>query len=144
MPLGAHVIALSVRQPFAWAILNGKPVENRSQPTSFRGRVLLHASKGCTRKEFGDGAEFIFDVSGLEVPELDELPRGAIVGAMDIVDCVTSHASGWFVGEYGYVLANVVALPEPIPCGGKLGFWRVPDDVAAQVKRAAEQIRSGK
>lgn len=47
--------ALSIRQPWAWAILHtGKSVENRDWYTEYRGRVLLHASKGCTRAEYGD------------------------------------------------------------------------------------------
>ena len=37
--------ALSVRAPWWWAILHGKPVENRDWHTNFRGVVLLHASK---------------------------------------------------------------------------------------------------
>lgn len=37
---------ISVRQPFAWAILKGKKrVENRSRLTNHRGPVLLHAGK---------------------------------------------------------------------------------------------------
>lgn len=37
--------ALSVRAPWWWAILHGKPVENRDWYTNVRGRVLLHAGK---------------------------------------------------------------------------------------------------
>lgn len=36
--------ALSVRAPWWWAILHGKPIENRDWYTSFRGRFYLHAS----------------------------------------------------------------------------------------------------
>ena len=37
--------ALSVRQPWAWLIVNGwKPIENRSRRTNVRGRILIHAS----------------------------------------------------------------------------------------------------
>jgi hypothetical protein len=137
------VQALSIKAPWLWAIVAGhKTIENRSQVTHVRGRVLLHASKGCTAREYGDAAAFMFDRCGIaSVPELDALPRGAIVAAADIVDCVTASSSPWFVGEYGWVLANVVALTAPIPCSGKLGFWRVPDEVAAQVRKAAAQSR---
>lgn len=31
--------ALSVQQPWAWAIFNGKPVENRTWPTGYRGQL---------------------------------------------------------------------------------------------------------
>lgn len=127
--------ALAVRQPFAWALLAGhKPVENREWPTSVRGRVLLHASKGCTKREYGDAAEWIYVACGVVVPEIEELPRGCIVGAVTIVDCVEAHPSPWFVGPYGFVVEKPVALAEPIPCKGMLGFFRVPDDVAAAVK----------
>src|SRR3990167_9411398 len=45
--------ALSIRQPWAWLILHaGKDIENRGWPTSFRGRFLIHASKGMTRAEY--------------------------------------------------------------------------------------------
>ena len=37
--------ALSVRAPWWWAILHGKPVENRNWATRVRDRVALHASK---------------------------------------------------------------------------------------------------
>jgi ASCH domain len=42
--------APSIRQRWAWLIVNGhKDIENRAWPTKFRGRVLIHASKGMTR-----------------------------------------------------------------------------------------------
>lgn len=130
--------ALSVRQPWAWAILNGKSVENRDWYTTFRGRVLLHASKGCTRAEFGDACAFMHDIGfAVPVPELEDLPRGAIVGAMTIVDCVQRHKSPFFAGRYGFVLENVVALVRPVPCKGALGFFEVPEEVAAEIRRAA-------
>lgn len=144
--------ALSVRQPWAWAILNGKPVENRDWPEHYgprvwlerelkrlgRIRVLLHAAKGCTKAEFGDACEFMFVACGVDsVPELSELPRGAIVGAIDIVAVVESHPSPYFVGPIGLVLENVKASPVVVPCVGSLGFFDVPADVAEQLRRAA-------
>ncbi|MEI3544750.1 MAG: ASCH domain-containing protein [Alphaproteobacteria bacterium] len=37
---------LSIRQPWAWLIVNGyKDIENRTWPTHFRGKVLIHAGK---------------------------------------------------------------------------------------------------
>lgn len=40
----------------------------------------------------------------------------------------------WFVGPYGWVLSDVVALPEPVPCSGKQGVWSLPADVDAAVR----------
>jgi hypothetical protein len=140
------VRGLSVRQPWAFAILNGKPVENRDwQPDNpnrlFRGRVLLHASKGCGKREYQQAAEFILEVAGLTVPPLSDLPRGAIVGAMTITGWVEEHDSPYYVGPGALILADVVALPKPIHCNGALGFFRIPDAVAEAVR---QQVRAWK
>ena len=38
--------ALSVRQPWAWALLyGGKTIENRKWTTHYRGRIWIHASE---------------------------------------------------------------------------------------------------
>lgn len=136
---------LSVRQPFAWGILHGKPVENRDWQSGnpnrrFRGRVLLHASGTCGKREYADAAAFIRSIAGLEVPPLDALPRGAIVGAVTITGWVEQHASPWFVGPGALTLEDAVALPEPIPCKGALGFFVIPAAVAAEVRRQAAAL----
>jgi hypothetical protein len=145
------VKALSVRQPWANAILLGKDVENRDWPEDYgpriwlerelraRGsvRVLLHAGKGCTKSEYEDAVDFIETSSGLVVPPLAELPRGAIVGAVTITGWVDEHESPWFVGPGALTLDNAVALPEHVPCKGALGFFAVPAEVAAEVRRQA-------
>ena len=59
---------------------------------------------------------------------MEELKRhaGTILGIVEIVDCVRRSASPWFVGDYGFVLANPRPLAEPVHCRGMLGFWDVP------------------
>lgn len=139
---------LSVRQPWVYAILNGKMVENRDwgpdNPNRlFRGRVLLHASSGCGKREYQEAAEFILEVAGLKVPPLSELPRGAVVGAMTITGWVEQHASPYFVGPGALTLEEVVALPDPIPCKGSLGFFRIPDEVAEAVRKQVRAWKGG-
>ena len=118
--------ALSIRQPWAWLILHaGKDIENRNWRTSFRGRVLIHASKGMTHMEYEEAATFIWANMNrtITLPSFNELERGGIVGAVDITGCWIKHQSPWFVGFYGFSLAN----PEPLPfepCRGALGFFR--------------------
>lgn len=41
----------------------------------------------------------------------------------------------WFFGEYGYVCTDMVPLATPVPCRGWQGFWTLPDDVEAAVRR---------
>ncbi|WP_153116046.1 ASCH domain-containing protein [Rhodocyclus tenuis] len=123
--------AISIRQPWAWMILNGKDVENRDWATRFRGRVLIHASKGMTYEEWQDAWEFA-QGSGLSPKAVNagltskNIARGGIVGSVEIVDCVTKSDSRWFVGRYGFLLRDPEPLPF-IPFKGQLGFFDVPD-----------------
>lgn len=124
------VMALSIRQPWAWLIINaGKDIENRSWPTRFRGRVLIHASKGMTRQEYEDAMNWIVFQLPLDFhePQMDELQRGGIIGETEIVDCVTRSTSPWFVGEYGFVMRNTKPLPFRA-CKGALGFFNPGND----------------
>lgn len=124
--------AISIRQPWAWLILNaGKDIENRDWPTNFRGRVLIHASKSGTQAEFENAMEFMAD-RGIHqgrywnTPSLKEMDRGGIVGSVEIVDCVKKSDSPWFMGEYGFVLRNPKPMPFT-PWKGQLGFFNVPE-----------------
>lgn len=118
--------ALSIRQPWAWLIVHaGKDIENRTWPTRFRGRVLIHASKGVTRSEYDEACWFMGE-QGIDygrLPLFDDLQRGGIIGEAEIVDCVTESKSPWFAGPYGFVLRNAKPLPFR-PCKGALGFFR--------------------
>lgn len=126
-------LALSIRQPWAWAIINaGKDIENRDWSTKRRGPICIHAAKGMTGDEFNGFVRTIHGVSlvrpfppGAAVPLASELPRGGIVGTAEIVDCVEASESPWFFGRYGFVLRNVQAV-DFIPVKGALGFfdWR--------------------
>jgi hypothetical protein len=51
---------------------------------------------------------------------------GCIVGSVEIVGCVESHPSAFFVGKYGFVLRNPVPLECPVPFKGALGLFNVP------------------
>lgn len=42
----------------------------------------------------------------------------------------------WWQGGHGLILADVEALPQAIPCRGRQGIWRVPEEVAAQLPEA--------
>lgn len=126
--------ALSIRQPWAWAILHaGKDVENRSWDMKntnrlweHRGRIAVHASQGMARDEYIHAKKFMRQL-GIECPHPldDALQRGGIVGSVEIVDAVKKSDSPWFFGTLGLVLRD--ARPcEFTPVNGLLGFfdWR--------------------
>lgn len=120
-------LAISVRQPWAWAIVYaGKPVENRSWRSrnpglKFRGDCCVHASKGMTRTEYEEAAGFMATI-GVACPEPTDLQRGGIVGVTTITDIVTELDSRWFFGPKGLLLANTRPV-DFIPAVGALGFF---------------------
>lgn len=125
------MLALSIRQPWAWLILHGgKDIENRDWPTKLRGRVLVHAAKGMTHDEYDSAMFFSFGRTSQRPACMDSLPRGGIVGSVEIVDCVQRHSSSWFVGRYGFVLRDPRPLPF-VPYRGQLGFFDVPAEALA-------------
>lgn len=116
--------ALSIRQPWAWLIVNGhKDIENRSWPTRFRGPVLIHAAKGMTREEYEDARD-LAEHLGVSLPAPHELERGGIVGEATITGCNDDNLSPWFFGKFGFELAEAKPLPFQ-PCKGRLGFFEV-------------------
>jgi hypothetical protein len=130
--------ALTVKQPWPYAIFHlGKPIENRDWDTRFRGDIAIHTSKKVSKADFALSCAAIAHIVGEvdSVPPQNELPHGYIVGMVEIVDCISTSDSPWFFGDYGFVLANPVLLPEPIPASGALGLWDVPERIEAEILR---------
>lgn len=134
-------IALSVRQPWAWAIIyGGKTIENRGHVAIWKGkmkprRIAIHASKGMTRDEYVSAYDFMRGI-GVMCPPAGALYRGAIIGSVEVVDIVTKSVSPWFFGPRGLVLRDPVALDVPKPCSGALGFfeWKESGEIERPLK----------
>lgn len=121
---------LSIKQPWATAFVSGpKTFENRSWATSLRGPMLVHASASPDR---GHALDFC-RIYWRECPALADMPRGAIIGVVEIVAChwpgPTSVLSPWrSASAYGWErAADTLILTEPIPYRGQLGLFTVPD-----------------
>lgn len=87
-------------------------------------------------------------------PDLTKLPTGAVLAIATVVDVLPtlvgssilgSALEGWSVtdeeavfgdfafGRYGWILENVLALPEPLPCRGFQRLWNLPVGVMSQI-----------
>jgi hypothetical protein len=98
--------ALSIRQPWVELILSGRKTEElRSMSTAVRGRVYLYASK----QRYDEAFEREL-AEQYELADFDALPRGWIVGTVEIVDC------RWDAGEsiWRWPLANPRRLRAPL------------------------------
>lgn len=146
--------ALSIKQPWGHLIctprkdnplLGIKDIENRTWKTHFRGRIYIHASAKIMDVEFTGNqiktlSENNINYSGAGYPN-EWKTVSAIIGEVDIIDCVVNHHSIWaektggkYVGDgvfvlsekpiYNWVLANPVLYEKPIlNVKGKLSFW---------------------
>ena len=131
-------LALSVRQPSAWAILEGgKDIENRSKGSIRAGRmtpgtICIHAAIGLKEDEYRYIAWRMQGI-GVTCPPQAQLPRGAIIGVVDVVEIIDRSDSPWFGGEAGLRLDNPRVLDIPIPAKGELGYfeWHARGDLAA-------------
>lgn len=145
------MLALSIRQPWASLIIKvGKDIENRDWPTRVRGRILVHAAKGMTRDEHESAIYFAADAIHADPGRLiasgertlkdlgfafGDLERGGFVGTVEVVDCVQSSDSPWFMGRYGFVLRDPRPMPF-VPWKGQLGFFDVTDEALAAARNA--------
>jgi hypothetical protein len=140
--------ALSIKQPWAWLVCAGyKDVENRTwrigrKPApgfarvnydlEWPARIYVHAGKeadhDCLITEGGEYGNLI------RFP-IEKLTLGAIIGEVTITDCVRKSPSPWFLGPYGFVLADPKLYDKPIPYPGRLGFFEVPDEAIRQSVR---------
>lgn len=76
-------VALSIRQPHVEAIFRGiKKIEYRREATSRRGRILIYSAK-----LFAENLDYWVEHYGFQNVDLDELPRGYVVGSVELYKC---------------------------------------------------------
>ena len=115
--------ALSIKQPFAELILQGKKtIELRKWNTKFRGDFLIHAPQKSDQKAM---KKFNFT----------SLPTGKVLGKVSLVGIkkyiskdehradIEKHLGDDAWGNYGFILTNPFRLSKPVTCKGKLNFW---------------------
>lgn len=124
---------LTVRQPYAWAIIikGAKDVESREQKRMYMGRLHIHAGRTEWTERVDDVVGRVAKHFGVSVSEmLDDYHRhvshalGAVIGSVHMFGCAVQHESEWFEGgPYGYLLRDPKALRKPVPCRGWPGFF---------------------
>lgn len=134
--------ALTLRHPWAFAICYwGKRIENRSwrPQTELRigHRFAIHGGRAPAGV---DNVRYVIE-TGKELVKKFGLPpgfsdltgndivRSGIVATAVLKDVVTRSDDPWFEGKYGWVLDEVIVLPEPIRCPGAQGLWTVPTSI---------------
>lgn len=137
--------ALTIKQPWASLIAHGiKDIENRSWKTKYRGRIFIHCSATTKFKVELTDPQMIAALPFIKNLMTGNVPFGAIIGEVDIIDCTLNHESIWaeqmaydvcpYTGIHilrkgqpyiwNWVLANPVLYDKPIlNVKGRLSFW---------------------
>lgn len=140
-------LALSVQQPWAWAIVSGAYLtEQRFYGFDYRGELYIHASKSKWRIE--EGHRISDMVKGVKCPE--SYDYGAIIGKVELYDSVTLEEfkkkyakqfsySRRVVGPFVLMMRNPIAIP-PVPLSGKRKLFRFDASVLDHVGNQKERM----
>lgn len=138
--------ALSIRQPWAFAILHlGKGIENRSRRLAYTGPLAIHAGRSVDEEAVRTVAE-IARSQGMDYEAAlvanGPLRVGGVIGIVDMIDCIDDRdyraASPWFFGPYGYVLARPRTVPF-LPWRGQLGLFEIDETLIPGLTSAARE-----
>ncbi|SRR6266568_274766 len=132
--------ALTIRQPWAWAILHGhKTIENRKKPppASMIGQTFaIHSAQKFDEADYLDCAK---QLPGKKIPEA--LPVSSLIatakllGSFTVGDPVEAFAlpDDWASGPFCYVLGDIAPAPVELMASGQLGFWALPEEIEAKI-----------
>ena len=152
--------ALTMTQPWATLVAIGANIiETRDWPTNYRGPFVIHAAKGfpreardlCRKQPFKDA------LAAGGYTSATDLPLGAIVALVNLESLLVcgpgtlkeirarskrgelppheADFGDFSDGRFGFVLDNVRPIEPPIPARGMLGFWTLPPDIEAEVRK---------
>lgn len=125
--------ALTLQQPFAWAVsvgLKGTEFRSWALPASLVGKpIVIHAGGGLSYEDvlYYDDLARLGAYRG-SVPRTDEFDKKAFVAVVIFEACEQAEEK-----NFHWIIESVVKLEKPVPCLGQLGLWNVPADAAAAI-----------
>ena len=128
--------AVTIAQPLASAVLvRPGPFEHPGWRTDYRGPLLIHAAARGGRREVRRTAVGEIGLSA-------DTEYSALLGVVDLVDCLASGGVDGDPDEVGYVwvLANPRAFAHAIPYTGRLGLFGVADEAVALALAALASV----
>ena len=125
--------ALSIRQPWAWAVAAGmKRIENRRWRVSYRGPLAIHAARVVETEAYARCEA----LAGRPVPA--NLALGAVIAVVHLADIVMAselRGDPWAEGPWCWLFDDVMPIC-PVACPGAQQLFTLPDDVDAAVEHA--------
>lgn len=130
--------AISIKQPWSWAIARGhRTVSNQAVPTSYRGRLLVHASMGV---DLSSCDSALIRAAGWD-PADPLATLGAVIAVAELTKVCSAGADRgrcecgpWAEQDaYHWRLSEVRALPRPVASLGWVGLWEPKATLVADV-----------
>jgi activating signal cointegrator 1 len=153
--------AVTIWQPWAQLIALGlKRYETRSWPTSYRGQLLIHASKKWGSDEIVHYGRLI-NMLACQFPggypgQLsfeNALPLGKIVALCDLVECwhcgvepppnvcrIESCCGDFGLGRYAWQLENMIHIMPPIEARGAQGLWNPDAEIVDTIRAISSYV----
>ena len=153
---------------FTAPVSKPKRIENRGWEMTHRGPLWLHVGARSRWDPAGADSPLVqeawLEATGIpHVPHgtareiglhrsSDLIPFGAVTALLEVTGC---HHAGmcakrddggrvvlcdrWAArGQWHIETEPIRTLPEPVPCRGNLGLWRLPEDVERAVRKQLE------
>ena len=134
--------ALSIRQPWAEAIVSGrKSIEIRNWTTRYRGPVWVHAAKHA--------APHLLEME----TERSCLYRGGVVGIVSLEAVVSMTPERWELwrdqhlatgdypsGTFAWLLTEQHRLPRPVSVEGSLKLFNLPENTLRELLTEFAQL----
>ena len=134
-------VAICVRQPFATLLCSGiKDIENRKYSTDYRGRLFITTGVNDYINDVLNDPNYDMLVApyverGI-IPPLESLQKSALIGYVDLVDCVLEPVNSfWSRGAWAdghnvnWIIKNAYIFDEPQMVGTKwmLNLFDIPE-----------------
>ena len=131
-------LCLSMHQPWASLLVMGiKTVEGRSWYTAHRGRLwIASTAKAPDRDQIKMVEEQYKSLYGHYVEFPENYPSGALLGCVDVTDCVSQEEYRKMDGdttesgsEFVFICENPIELLIKVPVKGKHKIWKLDTQV---------------
>jgi hypothetical protein len=125
---------LSVRQPWAWAIVAGaRNMENRPWTTNYRGPIVIQAGSSRT------GTNQIASTGGTTLRPM-RFAYGALIGVVELLDVVpmseSLESNSWAWGPYCWKFGGARKFHISIPSKGKLTLHPLSKGLSERARAA--------
>lgn len=143
--------ALTIQQPWATLVAVGeKEIETRGwKPRRHPGEIAIHSGLKKPGAKQVEQPHFLKALLRHGIRSRNDLLLGHVIAVATVGDIVATDelteageigeqeiSFGDFrSGRYGWILTNVIKLPEPVPVKGKLGLWKMDEETARKVRQ---------